>query len=59
MLPMMTFSRNGFLDYTVRHPIKSEDRLKSLLRLLIIRLGKRTQKDTSFNFYYLIRDSQR
>ena len=41
-------SKDDFLQewifrlYTVRHAIKSEDRLKSLLQLLIIRLGKRT-----------------
>ena len=39
-----------FRLYTVRHPIKSEDRLKSLLRLLIIRLGKRTQEGYKLQF---------
>ena len=39
-----------FRLYTVRHPIKSEDRLKSLLRLLIIRLGKRTPEGYKLQF---------
>jgi biotin operon repressor len=39
-----------FKLYTVRHPIKSEDRLKSLLRLLIIRLGKRTPEGYKLQF---------
>ena len=39
-----------FQLFTVRHPIKSEDRLKSLLRLLIIRLGKRTQEGYKLQF---------
>jgi CRP-like cAMP-binding protein len=39
-----------FRLYTVRHPIKSEDRLKSLLRLLIIRLGKRTPEGYKLGF---------
>ena len=39
-----------FRLYTVRHPIKSEDRLKSLLRLLVIRLGKRTPKGYKLQF---------
>ena len=49
-------ANNDFLQewifrlYTVRHPIKSEDRLKSLLRLLIIRLGKRTPEGYKLQF---------
>ena len=39
-----------FQLYKVRHPIKSEDRLKSLLRLLIIRLGKRTPEGYKLQF---------
>jgi hypothetical protein len=39
-----------FRLYTVRHPIKSEDRLKSLLQLLIIRLGKRTAEGYKLQF---------
>ena len=39
-----------FSLYTVRHPIKSEDRLRSLLRLLIIRLGKRTPEGYKLQF---------
>ena len=35
---------------TVRHPIKSEDRLKSLLKLLITRLGKRTSEGYKLPF---------
>ena len=39
-----------FRLYKVRHPIKSEDRLKSLLQLLIIRLGKRTPEGYKLQF---------
>jgi DNA-binding transcriptional ArsR family regulator len=39
-----------FQLYVVRHPIKSEDRLKSLLKLLIIRLGKRTSEGYKLQF---------
>ena len=39
-----------FRLYTVRHPIKSEDRLKSLLKLLITRLGKRTAEGYKIQF---------
>ena len=39
-----------FQLYTVRHPIKSEDRLKSLLKLLITRLGKRTSEGYKLHF---------
>ena len=39
-----------FRLYTVRHPIKSEDRLKSLLKLLISRLGKRTSEGYKLQF---------
>ena len=39
-----------FRLYKVRHPIKSEDRLKALLRLLIVRLGKRTPEGYKLQF---------
>ena len=39
-----------FQLFTVRHPIKSEDRLKSLLKLLITRLGKRTSEGYKLPF---------
>ena len=39
-----------FRLYTVRHPIKSEDRLKSLLKLLTVRLGKRTSEGYKLQF---------
>ena len=39
-----------FQLYTIRHPIKSEDRLKSLLKLLIARLGKRTAEGYKLQF---------
>jgi DNA-binding transcriptional ArsR family regulator len=39
-----------FRLFTVRHPIKSEDRLKSLLKLLITRLGKRTSEGYKLQF---------
>ena len=39
-----------FCLFTVRHPIKSEDRLKSLLKLLITRLGKRTSEGYKLQF---------
>ena len=39
-----------FRLFTVRHPIKSEDRLKSLLKLLITRLGKRTSEGYKLSF---------
>ena len=39
-----------FRLFTVRHPIKSEDRLKSLLKLLITRLGKRTSEGYKLPF---------
>ena len=39
-----------FQLYIIRHPIKSEDRLKSLLKLLITRLGKRTAEGYKLQF---------
>ena len=39
-----------FQLYTVRHPIKTEARLKSLLRLLIMKLGIRTPEGYKLNF---------
>ena len=49
-------ANNDFLQewifqlYIIRHPIKSEDRLKSLLKLLITRLGKRTAEGYKLQF---------
>ena len=39
-----------FQLYTVRHPIKTEERLKSLLRLLILKLGIRTPEGYKLKF---------
>jgi hypothetical protein len=39
-----------FQLYTVRHPIKTEARLKSLLRLLILKLGIRTPEGYKLEF---------
>ena len=39
-----------FQLYTVRHPIKTEERLKSLLRLLILKLGIRTPEGYKLEF---------
>ena len=39
-----------FQLYAVRHPIKSEERLKSLLRLLIMKLGIRTPEGYKLTF---------
>ena len=39
-----------FQLYTVRHPIKTEERLKSLIRLLILRLGIRTPEGYKLEF---------
>ena len=39
-----------FQLYTVRHPIKTEERLKSLLRLLILKIGSRTPEGYKLEF---------
>ena len=39
-----------FQLHTIRHPVKSEDRLKSLLKLLIARLGQRTSEGYKLHF---------
>ena len=39
-----------FQLYTVRHPIKTEERLKSLLRLLVLKLGIRTPEGYKLEF---------
>jgi DNA-binding transcriptional ArsR family regulator len=39
-----------FQLYTVRHPIKTEERLRSLLRLLILKLGIRTPEGYKLKF---------
>ena len=39
-----------FQLYRVRHPIKTEERLKSLLRLLILKIGSRTPEGYKLEF---------